>query len=62
MSAVTTPTPPQLCAHCPHAAHAQGVKCGVIKPNGKACKCKAQPGFFEGLGNAIGESLFGGNR
>ena len=55
-------TPVLLCSYCPHPAH-PGEKC----PNGipKACKCKGKPGFWrsvgDGLGNAIGESFFGGN-
>jgi hypothetical protein len=55
-----------FCDFCGHASHAKGQKCGVVQDNGKPCKCKATAGFWSGflsgLGNAIGESLFGGNR
>jgi hypothetical protein len=50
----------QLCAYCPHPYHGTE-RCGVPNPK-KPCKCKNQPGFWENLGNAIGEALFGGNR
>ena len=56
---------PTTCAYCPHPYHAVGTKCGVPNPV-KPCKCKGKQGFWkglgDGLGNAIGESLFGGNR
>ncbi len=46
------------CEYCDHPAH-PGAKCAH-------CKCKGKPGFwqrmFDGLGNAIGETLYGGNR
>jgi len=49
---------PEVCQFCPHAAH------GLEKCS--QCKCKGKQGFWKGLlsglGNAIGESLFGGNR
>jgi hypothetical protein len=50
-----------VCAYCGHDFHAEGVRCGHPNPK-KPCKCKAKPGFWAALGNALGESLFGGNR
>ena len=50
---------PQLtqCLYCAHSLHVG--KC-------PACKCKGKAGWFKqmlnSLGNAIGESLFGGGR
>jgi hypothetical protein len=57
---MTTPTPTvPPCLYCPHPVHPKGEKCSQ-------CKCKGKPGWFKsmlgGLGNAVGESLFGGNR
>lgn len=49
------------CAYCNHEAHPAGQKCGVPNPV-KPCKCKARPGFWSGVGNAIGEAIFGGSR
>lgn len=57
----TTPITIQQCEFCPHPSHPSGIKCGVPNPV-KPCKCKAKPGFWSNLGNAIGESFFGGNR
>lgn len=54
-------TPIQICMYCPHPVHPRGQKCGAPNPK-KPCKCKAGAGFWDSLGNAIGESLFGGNR
>jgi hypothetical protein len=49
---------PPVCDFCPHAFHG-GAKCPL-------CRCKDKPRWwqkvFGGLGNAIGESLFGGDR
>jgi hypothetical protein len=48
---------PEICQYCPHPFHIG--RC-------LQCKCKGKPGWFSrmlgGLGNAIGESLFGGSR
>lgn len=49
------------CAYCGHAAHPRGQKCGVPNPV-KPCKCKAGASFWDSIGKAIGESLFGGGR
>lgn len=61
MSAPTQIQP--RCAFCPHAVHPPGVRCNAPDPV-KPCKCKGKPGFWSqlgsGLGNAIGEALFGG--
>lgn len=62
---MSTQPQPTLCAYCNHATHPRGQKCGAPITKGdktKACKCKAGAHWFDGLGNAIGESLFGGNR
>lgn len=53
-----TPPTQQVCSFCPHEFH------GVANcPN---CRCKGKAKWwqkaFDSLGNAIGESLFGGNR
>ena len=60
------PVTAQTCAWCGHGIHPRGQKCGVLNfdPKGKAkpCKCKAGGGWLDSVGNAIGESLFGGNR
>lgn len=53
--------PVLLCAFCQHPDHPVGTKCGAPNPV-KPCKCKGKPGFWSNLGNAIGESLFGGDR
>ena len=54
-----------ICSFCNHAIHPVGQKCGVLNDKGKPCKCKGKQGFWSGLvsglGNAIGESLFGGS-
>lgn len=49
------------CLYCGHALHSRGEKCGVPNPV-RPCKCKAGAHWWDALGNAIGESLFGGNR
>jgi hypothetical protein len=54
-----------LCSFCGHSAHAVGTRCGFLSGK-KKCKCKGKQGFwssvFGGLGNAIGEAMFGGER
>jgi len=56
----TQPVAQQFCSFCPHAAHGTE-KCTVEK-----CHCKGKAKWWQkalsGLGNAIGESLFGGDR
>jgi len=53
-------TPTQMCLFCPHVAHGT-VKCSVL-----TCGCKGKPKWWQktlaGLGDVIGEALFGGNR
>lgn len=60
MEAVTNPEP-TLCPYCSHPAHPRGQKCGAPNPV-KPCKCKAGAKWWDKLGDAIGESLFGGER
>jgi hypothetical protein len=49
-----------MCSYCPHVFHGTA-KCGVL-----TCRCKGKKKWWQtalaSLGNAIGESLFGGNR
>lgn len=55
----TPQTVPVICLYCPHPVHPVGEKCPL-------CKCKGKPGWLKsmlgGLGNAIGEYFFGGDR
>jgi hypothetical protein len=52
------PTTTQFCNFCPHPAHPKH-RCEI-------CGCKNKLSWWKsalsGLGNAIGESLFGGSR
>jgi hypothetical protein len=50
----------EYCQFCPHAFH------GTEKCPAEKCRCQGKQKWWQkalgSLGNAIGESLFGGNR